>query len=502
MFVARTHFLPGESLNRSEFFARVAGGGNASFRFLRPACFRMSDSQALREAFGPYAGLPEREWGAFAEALRRFPPPCVRVRPDASQATVDWLDNAPAVPWHPRGRLVAATTRPTRTPFYGAGEWYVQDAGSLLADALLDVVPGESVLDLCASPGGKSTAIAERLGGTGVLVANEPVAGRLDPLRFNLARHGSFRHVVTSADPEALAGRYPAQFDAVLVDAPCSGQSLVVRGKQGLSAFGSAAVEMNAERQTRILNAAAKLVRPGGRLVYATCTFAPQENEDQVATFLDRHPGWALEPRTGFEGFESEVHPGTYRLLPHRHPTAGAFAACLRRSDAAAADQEASSGDRPQTSDRKRLRDRSPAGMTRAAEAEAREALAGFVDVGDVRLVARGPSVFAFPADFPHEFEELLVGGPEALFLKGKTWFPSYALAMRRDASMKPRTTIEADEEDARRYLRGESFASSATGWAVVTRQGLALGWCKADGRQAKNHLPKPGRLGDSNPSE
>lgn len=140
--------------------------------------------------------------------------------------------------------------------------------------------------------------------------------------------------------------------------------------------------------------------------------------------------------------------------------------------------------------------------MTRAAEADARSALASFADAGDVRLVARGPSVFAFPADVPQELDDLMVGGPEALFVKGKTWFPSYALAMRREPSMKPRLTIDVDEEDARRYLRGESFASSATGWAVVRYQGLALGWCKADGRQAKNHLPKPGRLGESSPSD
>jgi 16S rRNA C967 or C1407 C5-methylase (RsmB/RsmF family) len=502
MFVARADFLPGESRNRSEFFARVVHDGNTLFRSYLAIRLPMSDLDLLRQAFGPFVGVGEREWDAFAEALRRFPPPCVRVRPDASQAALDWLGDAPVVPWHPRGRLVPVTTRPSRTPFYGAGEWYVQDAGSLLADALLDVVPGESVLDLCASPGGKSTAIAERLGETGTLVANEPVAGRLDALRFNLARHGSSRHIVTSADPETLAERYPARFDAALVDAPCSGQSLVVRGKQALSAFGSAAVELNAERQTRILNAAAKLVRPGGRLVYATCTFARQENEDQVEGFLHRHPDWTLEPRDGFEAFESELLPGTYRLLPHRHPTAGAFAACLRRGDAAGADGEEDGESRRKTTERKRSRERSPAGMTRAAEAGARAALAGFVDVGDVRLVARGPSVFAFPADFPQDFDELVVGGPEAIFVKGKTFFPSYALAMRRDKSIRSRLTIEVDDDDARRYLRGESFAASATGWAVVAYQGLPLGWCKADGRQAKNHLPKPGRLGDSNSSD
>ncbi|HEV7279323.1 MAG TPA: hypothetical protein VGN57_03840 [Pirellulaceae bacterium] len=461
----------------------------------------MSDLESLLSAFGPSAGVPEREWDDFAAALRQFPPPCVRLRPNASEGAKGWLGDAPAVPWHSRGRLVPVMTRPTRSPFYGAGEWYVQDAGSLLADALLEVAAGESVLDLCASPGGKSTAIAERLGAAGLLVANEPVSGRLDALRFNLARHGSARHVVISADPEALAERYAARFDAVLVDAPCSGQSLVVRGKQALSAFGSAAVELNADRQTRILNAAARLVRHGGRLAYATCTFAREENEDQIAGFLQRHPGWDLEPRAGFQSYESELLPGTYRLLPHRHPTAGAFAACLRRSEQAGpGEDEATEGSR-KSSNRKRSRDKPRPGMTRAAEAEAREALSNFVGIGEVRLVARGPSVFAFPSDLPDDFDGLMVGGPEALFTKGKTYFPSYALAMRRVDSMQPRSTIEVDEEDARRYLRGESFASTATGWAAVTYQGLALGWCKADGRQAKNHLPKPGRLGESEPS-
>ena len=111
------------------------------------------------------------------------------------------------------------------------------------------------------------------------------------------------------------------------------------------------------------------------------------------------------------------------------------------------------------------------------------------------------PRRFALPAGFSAEFDDLIVGGPEALFVKGKTYFPSYALAMRRDLSMKPLHWIDVDEDDARKYLRGESFASFATGWAVATYKGLPLGWCKAEGRQAKNHLPKPGRLADSEPT-
>lgn len=458
----------------------------------------MNDLDSLSGTLGMAAGVPEAERSAFASALSRFPPPCVRVRPDASSAALAWLDDTSTVPWHPRGRLLAENVRPARTPFFGAGEWYVQDAGSLLADALLDVAPGESVLDLCASPGGKSTAIAERLCETGLLVANEPIAGRLDALRFNLARHGACRYVVTSADPDRLAERYPERFDAVMVDAPCSGQSLVVRGKQSLSAFGESAVALNAERQARILAAAAKLVRPGGRLVYATCTFARQENEDQIARVLEAHADWEIDPEPLFADYESEDMPGCYRLLPHRHPTAGAFAARLRRRETREDEQEtpAKGGDR-RARGKRGGKTPSP-GMTRAAEAGAREALAQFADVAEVRLVARGPSVFALPGDFPEEFDELLVGGPEALFVKGKTWFPSYALAMRRDASVIPRSVLEVEEEDARRYLRGESFSTSAEGWSVVAYRGLSLGWCKGDGRQAKNHLPKPGRLGES----
>ncbi len=434
------------------------------------------DATTLQAALGPWDWSPE-EWLALAHALGQRSRPAVRWRdgqsPDALPFAVE------PVPWSDVAGWVDAACLPSQRLAYATGAYYVQDAASLLPLMLLDLPHTAQVLDLCASPGGKATALAERLT-EGWLVANEAVRARLPALEFNLARHGASRYAVTARDPDELARYWPGEFCAVLVDAPCSGQSLVAKSKQSAAAFSPRQVEHCALRQRRILEAAVQLVRPGGRLVYSTCTFAPAENEDQIAWLLSTFPGWRLHGCPRLQPWESPRLPETYRLWPHRDGCLGGFAACLERSPQA----EGSTGRLP----RPRLqRQRLP---------EELKLWGDFVEPAAPIVMASEARMFSWSVD--PGLDGLLAnadGGPELAFRKGRTWFPSYALAMRRDPTWRPAQRWELDEAAALAFVQGAAVPCKLRGWAVACWQGQPLGWCKADGRLGKNHLPKAGWL-------
>ena len=445
----------------------------------------------------PPAVLPVSERAELAAALARRPPPAVRLRPGVGPEALP--SPSKPVPWHPRGRLLPGGVRPGGWSLYGTGAYYVQDAGSLLALALVGEAPAGLVCDLCAAPGGKATGLAETLAGESWLLANEPVRSRVDVLAANLARHGSSRHVVTAADPQRLADRLGETFATVLVDAPCSGQSLVGARRQSAAAFGEAAVSHNAARQRRILAAAARLTAPGGRLVYATCTFAVAENEAVVTDFLATRPGWRIDAEPTLTGYQSPLLPGSYRLWPHRQPTAGAFAVRLVRDDSGDdRDRSPVDGAVPR---RDRRQARTPANRSRRDRAgdTLPEAAAGWGTWDEVVAVTAGPVVWAFEGPPPPAWRELAVRGPEAAYLKGRTWFPAYGLALRRDGVLVPRRVWDLDSGEAAAYLRGEPVGRSeagegggASGWGVARWERRPLGWVKADRGWLKNHLPKP----------
>ena len=181
---------------------------------------------------------------------------------------------------------------------------------------LLDPQPGEKICDLCAAPGGKSTQIAGRLLGRGLLLCNEINPKRAKILSRNIERLGVANAVVTNESPAALAQRLPGFFDRVLVDAPCSGEGMFRKEEAAITDWSPETVEMCAHRQAEILASAAKLLRPGGRLVYSTCTFAPQEDEDAVAAFLEAHPDFVPEPADA--PWFTQSGPAMYRLWPHK----------------------------------------------------------------------------------------------------------------------------------------------------------------------------------------
>ncbi len=407
------------------------------------------------------------------------------------------------VPWSTDAFLVAAAdhARPGKHPYHAAGLYYLQDPSAMMPVEVLDPQPGETVLDLSAAPGGKSTQIAARLAGRGLLIANEVVQKRGWELAGNLERWGATNVAITAETPERLAERFPDFFDAVLVDAPCSGEGMFRKSLAARRAWTPALVEGCALRQKGILEQAALLVRPGGRLVYSTCTFAPEEDEGAVVRFLTRHPEFTLaEPpaRPGFcpgrpdwlppqllakqpYGQQPEL-ARCVRLWPHRGPGEGHFAALLVKSELAAHMSETSA----------RRPTRLPKVAQSAFDAFATKALTDAPAEASLALI--GSYLYALPVGLP-DLSRLRFLHPGWWLgeLKKDRFEPSHAFALGL-APSEVRQVVDypADSDDLLAYLRGETLASSGEdGWTLVAVDGFSLGWGKRVAGRLKSHYPK-----------
>ena len=374
------------------------------------------------------------------------------------------------VPWEPMGYYYDPASRPGLHPYHEAGVYYLQEASAMSAVALLDPKPGEKICDLCAAPGGKSTQIAGRMLGQGLLVCNEYSPARAKILARNIERMGVANAIVTNEKTERLAAKLPGFFDRVLVDAPCSGEGMFRKEEAAVTDWSQQTVEMCAARQAEILDNAARLLKPGGRLVYSTCTFAPEENEQTVAAFLDRHPEFAPE-RVDAPWF-TPGEQGTYRMWPHKLLGEGHFGAVLRKLDGEEGDipeEKGTAMPKPWQSFAKEMGLPLPEGI--------------FLGFGDRLYLA--------PQGCP-ELKGLRVLRPglELGELKKDRLEPAHALALW--AKPLERTMdLRSEGPEIGLYLHGEVLPCTEKGWCLVTVDGYSIGWGKGDGRQLKNHYPK-----------
>ncbi|WP_141506113.1 RsmB/NOP family class I SAM-dependent RNA methyltransferase [Paenibacillus luteus] len=252
------------------------------------------------------------------------------------------------IPWAPDGLYYAEGERPGKHPHYHAGLYYIQEPSAMAPVELLDVQPGQRVLDLCAAPGGKSTQIAGKLQGSGVLVTNDNARERTKALAKNIELAGVRNAVVLNEEPEAIAAVFPEWFDRILVDAPCSGEGMFRKDESMIADWEKHSIERCSIMQRDILRHASAMLAPGGRIVYSTCTFSPEENEQQIATFLAEHVDFDIEPvpqqfgwqpgRADLAGETAQLDAerlqsikGTVRLWPHLIEGEGHYAAVLVR---------------------------------------------------------------------------------------------------------------------------------------------------------------------------
>ena len=374
------------------------------------------------------------------------------------------------VPWEPMGYYYDPEARPGLHPYHDAGVYYLQEASAMSAVALLDPQPGERICDLCAAPGGKSTQIAGRLMGEGFLLCNEYSPKRAKILSGNIERLGIANALVTNETPDRLAERLPGYFDRVLIDAPCSGEGMFRKEEAAVTDWSLETVQMCARRQAEILDAGAVLVRPGGRLVYSTCTFAPAENEQAVAAFLERHPDF--EPETMDAPWFTQAGEGQFRMWPHKLLGEGHFGAVLRRKGEESAAGEGDPGEK----------------LPKLWGAFAKEL--GIV-LPKGKAVTFGSRVFWAPVEMPSlKGLKVLRPGLELGELKKDRFEPAHALALWLK-ECKNTENLESGSQQIQQYLTGNVIPSQKKGWCLVCVDGYSIGWGKGDGVQLKNHYPK-----------
>lgn len=439
------------------------------------------------------------------------------------------------ISWADEGYYYDQAERPGKNALHEAGAYYIQEPSAMCAVPLLDIRPGEVICDMCAAPGGKSTQIAGRMGRRGLLVSNEIIKNRAEVLSSNIERMGVGNCVVTNEDPKDMASLFPCFFDKILVDAPCSGEGMFRKEENAINEWSMDNVHMCAERQRMILDCAAQMVRPGGMIVYSTCTFEPEEDEQTASYFIREHSDFKIMPADPQKGEDRADIDGAVRIWPHHARGEGHFAVRFVKDGVLTEREDLfSAGVTDTIADRTGKRSkgkRNDAGAGTSAKDNAHLILDdvctkeaeneiischGFTDFGG--------SIYAVPKGMT-SMSGLSVKRPGLQIVmsddKGKKirLMPAHALAMylRPDEAQR---SYEMDDAESVRFLGGESLpadmkrldindgsgirsfgeiygdgseitGSESDGWILMTYRGYSAGWGKKTGSIIKNHYPK-----------
>lgn len=421
------------------------------------------------------------------------------------------------VPWCSEGYYYKPSAQPGKHPWHEAGAYYVQEPSAMSAAELLGAAPGEKILDLCAAPGGKTTQIAGKMKGQGLLVSNEFYGNRAKILSQNVERMGIPNAVVLNESTEHLRSGFSGFFDRVLVDAPCSGEGMFRKDPGAVQEWSAENVEMCARRQQEILSHAAELLRPGGVLVYATCTFAPQENEGCVAEFLKNHPEFSLEQVELAEQYfspgkaewavygtdhaaemQKETLAGTYRLWPHKLRGEGHFAARMVKEGLA---MQKDSKTKPCQEQKRKRKTGENARIEEAVQffqEFQRSALQiSLQEKQKGKYILFSDQLYLLPEEMPDlKGWKVLRAGLHLGVCKKNRFEPSHALALYLDPRQ-VKQILEVSREEALKYLHGETISCDKVqnGWVLVCMANLPLGWGKAANGVVKNHYPKGLRI-------
>jgi NOL1/NOP2/sun family putative RNA methylase len=446
------------------------------------------------------------EFPAFEAAMNGSRVNSVRVNTgklEVSELEVFVGQSLERVPWCEAGVYVSHESRLNSMRLgsswlHAAGGLYVQEASAMavvpsLFEPGLEPQPGERILDLCAAPGGKSTHIAQLMRGSGLLVTNEIVNARARILAENLERLG-FPGVVMNEDPARLAAAWPAFFDRVLVDAPCGGEGMFRKDPDAAREWTPATPATCARRQTDILESAATLLKPGGVMVYSTCTFAPEENEMVIESFLESHPEFELlEVPFHFEPGRPEWANGdarlsrTARLWPHKLRGEGHFIAKLRKTDGEEFEvtlEEDRSNVGAEPFGRKHALGKAWQEFARAL---------GTPDHVNHTVFRDEVQILEFGTPALDGLKVIRAGLPIAQIQKDRLE-PAHALShwFARDFSGVPALDLEPNDPRVAAFLHGDLLeAEGDSGWVLVRCAGLGLGWGKQVGARVKNHYPK-----------
>lgn len=395
------------------------------------------------------------------------------------------------VSWANEAYYFDENVRPGKHPYHEMGLYYIQEPSAMSAAALLAPKPGMRVLDLCAAPGGKSTQLATYLGDSGLLVSNEINTQRSRILSQNIERMGIKNAIVTNEDSFVLASHFPGFFNAIQVDAPCSGEGMFRKLPEAIEQWSMENVAICAARQKEILDNAAVMLKPGGTIVYSTCTFSKEENEDVIEYFLEKHPDFTLE--------EME------RFWPHKVDGEGHFVAKLVRRGSVDTDFK-SDRQTKKIKNNKNRKNETKSALTK----ENMKLLSEFLDetisddmaalIKNSRLVMFGEQLYRLP-DMEVDIKGLKVqrAGLHIGEFKKQRFEPSHSLALALKLSeAKNVVKLTCDNPQTIGFFNGQSVmlsdeqaAECKKGWALVCVDGYPAGWGKVNGTQVKNHYPK-----------
>lgn len=452
-----------------------------------PEAFLLKMQELLGEEFGQYLESFKEEWkpGLRVNTLKLSPGELAELVP-WNLEPVPWADNG----FYYDGTLDGEVLRPSKHPAYYAGLYYLQEPSAMTPAAMLPVVPGDRVLDLCAAPGGKSTELASKLKGRGMLVSNDISYSRARALLKNLELAGAANICVTSEAPEKLAGVWPEFFDKILVDAPCSGEGMFRRDEDMVKDWNEKGPEYYVPIQRQILSQAAAMLRPGGYMLYSTCTFSVEEDEENVAYVLEEFPQMQLccldldKVPGACGGFGLS---GCMRLFPYRLKGEGHFLALMRKKGGDDGGKEilppmdsGTAGKRVRAVEKEKELD----AFLRQSGAE--------WDYG--RIVIHQDNVYYLPEGLAWNLPlRFLRTGLFLGELKKGRFEPSQALAMSMKAGQFPNTvSFPAGDSRVLRYLKGETISlegdeGPVKGWCLAAMEGFPLGWAKGTGMSLKN---------------
>jgi NOL1/NOP2/sun family putative RNA methylase len=386
------------------------------------------------------------------------------------------------VPWCAEGFYVPDDARPGVHPYYYAGLYYIQEASAMMPASVLPVDPGDVILDACAAPGGKTTALAARLNNTGLLVSNDISASRQNATLKNTERFGIRNAYVISSDLRDLADKYPGYFDKILVDAPCSGEGMFRRDPSLITSWTERGNAYYTDIQKEILSSAVPMLKEGGMILYSTCTFDPSEDEDVIRSVMDQHPELVLMPA---ENRNTLFAPGIgadmeacMRLYPHRLKGEGHFGALLQKKG---------------TISRNNVKRLQPDTIRNDSFWEFMTHVS--MDMSHSVVKQQGDRIYLVPdIPFAHDSVRVIRSGLLLGTLKKGRFEPSQHLAYAlKKEEFDQCIAFAADDIRVDKYLRAETVTADEKhdGWVLVCVDGYPLGFGKMSGCTIKNKLEK-----------
>ncbi len=441
-------------------------------------------------------------WQAFSLSS---PAIGLRINPDKTEMKTlkkELAVDFTTLPWEENGYLVHGAESLGKHPYHAAGIYYLQEPSAMAPVQILDPQPGERVLDLCAAPGGKTTQIHSRMNGEGIIIANDPNPHRVQALGLNIERWGARNISVLCETPQKLVDHFGGYFDRVLVDAPCSGEGTFRTHPGEIKKWSLKFSQRSAGIQDEILWFAGKLVRPGGCLVYSTCTFNQLENEGTILRFLEKDPGFNLDLIPKVDGFSPGIPISgrdpvdltkTVRIWPHLTDGEGHFVARMQKT-----------GNKSQSIPRARTADNT-------FDAELSAMYQSFFE-NNLLLTSRTDGISPGSRElgvFGNRLYRIISGSPDLEGLNIRHWgwwlgtfqsdhfIPSPALAAglkREDVQIVLEFSI--GDTDLASYQRGSPIKIPENGhqpgsWVLVTIASNPLGWGKVQKGRLKSYFPK-----------